>query len=90
MLRWFQLHRFHRSIIVTRNLNFLRLQSPLKRLPGDADHVADEDRLEHSGVDGFIGRGTADTENGCDITHGVCPAFGRTFFVGTPKMLLPY
>lgn len=58
------------------------LQPILKGLPGDADHVADADRLERSGVSKFIGRGAADTENGCDVIHGVCSALGRPFFVG--------
>lgn len=65
------------------------LQPALKGLPGDADHVADEDRLEQSRVGKFIGRSAADTENGCDVIHGVCSALGRPFFVGTHKMLLP-
>ena len=59
-----------------------RLQPIFKRLPGDTDHVADADRLEQSGVGEFIGRSMADTENGCDVIHGVCSALGRTFFVG--------
>lgn len=54
----------------------LRLQPILKGLSGDAD------RLEQSGVGEFIGRGAANTENGCDVIHGVCPALGRPFFVG--------
>ena len=58
----------------------LRLQPILKGLPGDADHVAEADRLEQSGVCEFIGRAAADTENGCDVIHGVCPALGRPFF----------
>lgn len=82
MLRWFQLHRFHRSIIIIQNLNFLHLQPILKGLSGDADHVADADRLERSGVGELIGRSAADTENGCDVIHGVCSALGRSFFVG--------
>lgn len=61
---------------------FLHLQPILKGLSGDADHVADTDRLEQSGVCEFIGRSAADTENGCDVIHGVCPALGRPFFVG--------
>ena len=60
----------------------LRLQPILKGLSGDADHVADADRLEQSGVGEFIGRGAADTENGCDVIHGVCPALGRPFSLG--------
>ena len=67
----------------------LRLQPILKGLSGDADHVADADRLEQSGVGEFIGRGAADTENGCDVIHGVCSALGRSFFVGAHKMILP-
>lgn len=66
-------------------LDFLHLQPILKGLPGDADHVADADRLERSGVGEFIGRGAADTENGCDVIHGVCPALGHPFFVGAHK-----
>lgn len=58
------------------------LQPILKGLPGDADHIADADRLERSGVGELIGRSAADTENGCDVIHGVCPALGRPFFVG--------
>ena len=46
------------------------------------DHVADADRLERSGVGDFIGRGVTDTENGCHVILGVCPALGRPFFVG--------
>lgn len=61
---------------------FLHLQPILKGLPGDADHVADADRLKQSGVGEFIGRSAADTENGCDVIHGVCSALGRSFFVG--------
>ena len=60
----------------------LRLQPIFKGLPGNADHVADADRLEQSGVCEFIGRSAADTENGCDVIHGVCSALGRSFFVG--------
>lgn len=67
----------------------LRLQPILKGLPGDADHVADADRLEQSRVGEFIGRSAADTENGCDVIHGVCSALGRPFFVGAHKMILP-
>lgn len=67
----------------------LRLQPILKGLPGDADHVADADRLEQSGVGEFIGRGAADPENDRDVIHSVCPALGRPFFVGTHKMILP-
>ena len=70
----------------------LRLQPILKGLPGDANHVADADRLEQSGVGEFIGRSAADTENGCDVIHGVCPALGRPFFVGrigAHKIILP-
>lgn len=70
-------------------LDFLHLQPILKGLPGDADHVADADYLERSGVGEFIGRSTADTENGCDVIHGVCSALGRPFFVGAHKMILP-
>ena len=54
----------------------LRLQPILKGLSGDAD------RLEQSEVGEFIGRGAANTENGCDVIHGVCSALGRSFFVG--------
>ena len=67
----------------------LHLQPILKGLPGDADHVANADRLEQSGVGEFIGRSAADTENGCDVIHGVCPALGRPFFVGAHKIILP-
>ena len=67
----------------------LRLQPVLKGLPGDADHVADADRLEQSGVGELIGRSAADTENDRDVIHSVCPALGRPFFVGTHKMILP-
>ena len=57
-------------------LDFLHLQPILKGLSGDAD------RLERSGVGELIGRSAADTENGCDVTHGVCSALVRSFFVG--------
>ena len=63
-------------------LDSLYLQPILKGLPRDADHVADADRLECSGVGQFIGRSMADTENGCDVILGVCSALGRSFFVG--------
>lgn len=66
-----------------------RLQPILKGLPGDADHVADADRLEQSGVGEFIGRSAANTEDGCDVIHGVCSALGRPFFVSAHKMILP-
>ena len=65
----------------------LHLQPILKGLSEDADHVADADRLEQSGVGEFIGRSAADTENGCDVIHGVCPALGRPFFVGAHKTI---
>ena len=45
-------------------------------------HIADVDCLERSGVGQHIGRSTADTENGCDVTHGVYSALGSPFFVG--------
>ena len=64
----------------------LRLQPILKGLPGDADHIADADRLEQSGVGEFIGRSAADTKNGCDVIHGVCSALRRSFFVGAHKI----
>lgn len=67
----------------------LCLQPILKGLPGDADHIADADRFEQSGVGEFIGQSAADTENGCDVIHGVCSALGRSFFVGAHKMILP-
>lgn len=63
-------------------INVLHLQPILKGLSGDADHVADADRLEQPGVCELIGRSAADTENGCDVIHGVCSALGRPFFVG--------
>lgn len=66
-------------------LFLLHLQPIFKGLSGDADHVADADRLEQSGVDEFIGRSAADTENGCDVIHGACSALGRPFFVGAHK-----
>lgn len=68
-------------------LDFLHLQPILKGLSGDADHVTDADRLERSGV----GRSATDTENGCDVIHGVCSALGRSFFVrcvGAHKIIL--
>lgn len=70
-------------------LDFLHLQPILKELSGDADHVTDADCLERSGVGEFIGRSAADTENGCDVIHGVCSALGRPFFVGAHKIILP-
>ena len=36
-------------------LNILHLQPILKEFSGDADHVADADRLEQSGVGELIG-----------------------------------
>lgn len=63
-------------------LDFLYLQPILKGLPRDTNHVADADCLECSRVGEFIGRSAADTENGCDVIHGVCSALGRSFFVG--------
>lgn len=60
----------------------LHLQPVLKGLSGDANHVADADRLECSGVGELIGCSAADTENGCDVIHGVCSALERSFFVG--------
>ena len=65
----------------------LCLQPILKGLSGDADHVADADRLERSGVGELIGRSAADTENGCDVIHGVCSALRRPFFVGAHKTI---
>ena len=41
----------------------LHLQPILKGLSGDADHIADADRLERSGIGEFIGRSVADAEN---------------------------
>ena len=66
---------------------FFHPQPILKGLPGDADHVADADRLERSGVCEFIGRSAANTENGCDVIHCVCSALGRPFFVGAHKTI---
>lgn len=60
-------------------LDSLYLQPILKGLPRDTNHVSDADRLECSGVGEFIGRSAADTENGCDVIHGVCSALGRPF-----------
>ena len=72
--RWRSHHLFHFVV------QPLRLQPILKGLPGDANHVADADRLERSGVGELIGRSAVDTENGCDVIHGVCSALGRSFF----------
>ena len=66
-----------------------RRPAPLPSATGDADHIADADRLEQSGVGEFIGRSAADTKNGCDVIHGVCSALRRSFFVGAHKMILP-
>ena len=78
-----QLYNLRRNIFSLRFLaQSFHLQPILKGLLGDADHVADADRLEQSGVGEFIGRSAADTENGCDVIHGVCSALGRPFFVG--------
>ena len=68
------------------------LQPVLKGLPGDADHVTNADCLKRSGVGELIGRSAADTENGCDVIHGVCSALGRPFFVGcvgAHRIILP-
>lgn len=78
-----QLNNLRRNIFSLRFLvQSFHLQPILKGLSGDADHVANADRLEQSGVGEFIGRAAADTENGCDVIHGVCPALGRPFSVG--------
>ena len=73
------------TIFINLNFYFLHLHLILKGLSGDADHVANADRLEQSGVGEFIGRSAADTENGCDVIHGVCSALGHPFFVGAHK-----
>lgn len=57
----------------------LYLQPVIKGLSGDTNHVADADCLESSGVGAFISRSTADTENGRNVIHGVCPALGCPF-----------
>lgn len=80
---------YYTRLLISFVVQPLRLQPLLKGLPGDADHVADADCFEQSGVSEFIGRGAADTENGCDVIHGVCSALGRPFFVGAHKMILP-
>ena len=80
---------YYTRILISFVVQPLRLQPILEGLPRDADHVADADRLEQSGVCEFIGRSAADTENGCDVIHGVCSALGRPFFVGAHKMILP-
>lgn len=72
-------------LLFTYIVQSLHLQPILKGFSGDADHVADADRLERSGVSKFIGRGAADTENGRDVIHGVCSALGNPFFVGAHK-----
>ena len=41
-----------------------------------------ENSLTLPGVGELIGRSAADTENGCDVIHGVCSDLGRSFFVG--------
>ena len=46
------------------------------------DHITNADRLKQSGIRKSIGRGAADTEDGCDVIHGVCSVLGRPFFVG--------
>ena len=74
-------------MLFTYIVQFLHLQPVLKGLPGDADHVTDADRLECSGVGEFISRSAADTENGCDVIHGVCSALGRLFFAGAHKTI---
>ena len=77
------------TIFINLNFYFLHLHLILKGLSGDADHVADADRLEQSGVGEFIRRSAADTENDCDVIHSVCSALGRPFFIGAHKMILP-
>ena len=88
-----QVNNLRRNIL---SLHFLaqsfHLQPIFKGLPGDADHVADAYRLKRSGVGELIGRSAADTENGCDVIHGVCSALGRSFFVGcigAHRIILP-
>ena len=73
------------NMAILKFYSFVHLKPILKGLSGDADHVANADRLERSGVCEFIGRGAADTENGCDVIHGVCSALGHPFFVGAHK-----
>ena len=51
--------------------HFLHLQPILKGLSGDADHVANADRLERSGVYELISRSAVDAENGGDVIQGV-------------------
>ena len=77
-----QIAKIFVSLTLLCNIRCFHLQPILKGLSGDADHVADADRLERSGVDELIGRSAADTENGGDVIHGVCSALGRSFFVG--------
>ncbi len=62
--------------------HFLHLHLVLKGLPGDADHIADVDCLEQSGIGEFIGQSADDTENGCDVIRSICPALWCPFFIG--------
>lgn len=80
-------HLWHPYFLFRFVVQPLHLQPVLKGLPGDADHVANADRLEQSRVCEFIGRSAADTENSCDVIHGVCSALGRSFFVGAHKTI---
>lgn len=57
----------------------LHLQPILKGFSGDADHAADADRLEQSGVGKLIGRRTDDTENGGNVILSVCSDWGTSF-----------
>ena len=62
-------------------LRRLHTQPVLKGLSGNADHVADANSLEETGVCQLIGRRAADAENGCNVIYGVSSVLGRPFFI---------
>ena len=62
--------------------HFLHLHPVLKGLPRGADHIADVDCLEQSGIGESIGQSADDTKNGCDVIHSICPALCCPFFIG--------
>ena len=73
-----QLLQYFYSVAICILLYFLvqhlYFQSILKELSGDSDHVDNANHIERFVVGELIGCIGLNTENLCNIIHGVCPA----------------
>lgn len=67
----------------------LTFQSIFEGFPEDADHVADKDRFEQSGVGEFMDRAAADTEDSYNIFYEISVCLWYRYFLQFSIILFP-